>query len=53
MTNAPVLKLFDQALETRLICDASDFCVEAVLEQKHSTGWHPVEFLSKKLNQAQ
>ena len=50
MTNAPVLKLHDKTLETRLVCDASDYCVGAVLEQHHESGWHPIEFLSKKLN---
>ncbi len=34
MCNAPVLRLFDKSLETRVVCDASNFCVGAVLEQK-------------------
>ncbi len=32
MTSAPVLKLFDSTLPTRLVCDASDFCIGSVLE---------------------
>jgi hypothetical protein len=53
LCNAPVLKVFDTLLPTRLICDASDFAIGSVLEQEHSTGWHPVEFMSKSLNSAE
>ena len=30
--NAPTLKVFDPILETRVVCDASNYCVGAVLE---------------------
>lgn len=47
-----MLKLFDKTLDTRVVCDASNFCIGAVLEQKNqSTGkWHPVEYYSKRLS---
>lgn len=32
LADAPVLKLFDFDLETRIICDASAFCVGSILE---------------------
>jgi hypothetical protein len=52
---APVLKVFDFELETRIICDASDFAIGSVLEQYHplDSQWHPVEFMSKSLNSAE
>lgn len=50
LCSAPVLKLFDPQLEVRVICDASDFCVGSVLEQRVDNAWHPVEFFSKRLN---
>ena len=53
LTSAPVLKVFDFALPTRLICDASSFAVGAVLEQQHGDLWFPVEYLSKKLSSAE
>ncbi len=38
-----------------MVCDASNFCVGAVLEQKDATTnkWHPCEFYSKRLSQAE
>ena len=53
LTTAPVLKVFDFSLPTRIICDASSFAVGAVLEQQHGEHWYPVEYLSKKLNSAE
>ena len=53
MCAAPVLKVFDPVLPTRIICDASDFCVGSVLEQQVDSKWHPCEFFSKRLNQAE
>ena len=53
-----MLKVFDPQHEVRLIVDASDYCIGSVLEQsvedqssKKKT-WHPVEFYSKRSNQA-
>ena len=48
-----MLKVFDNTLPTRLICDASDYALGCVLEQQHTTGWHPVEFMSKSLSSAE
>ena len=54
LCNAPVLKVFDTELPTRIICDASDYAIGSVLEQQHLNGaWHPVEFMSKSLNSAE
>lgn len=53
LADAPVLKLFDFDLDTRIICDASAFCIGSILEQHHDDGWHPVEFFSKRLSSAE
>jgi hypothetical protein len=55
LCSAPVLKLFDKSLATRVVCDASNYCVGAVLEQQDAaTGkWHPVEFFSKRLSSSE
>ncbi len=55
MCSAPTLKIFDSALKTRVVCDASNFCVGAVLEQYHEDPgvWHPIEYFSKRLSQAE
>ena len=47
--------MFDSSLETRVVCDASNFCVGGVLEQKCAgTGkWHPVEYYSKRLSSSE
>ncbi len=44
--------MFDKSLPTRVVCDASNFCIGAVLEQQHveSGKWHPVEYYSKRLS---
>ncbi len=49
LCNAPTLKVFDPVLETRVVCDASNYCIGAVLEQCHDKKWHPVEYYSKRL----
>lgn len=53
MCNAPVLKVFNPALPTRVVCDASQFCVGAVLEQQIDAKWYPVEYYSKRLSKAE
>ena len=54
MCSAPVLKVFDSKLPTRVVCDASNFCVGGVLEQLASSGkWHPVEYYSKRLTSSE
>ena len=53
LCNAPVLRVYDPSLDTRVVCDASAFCCGAVLEQKHGNVWNPVEFFSKRLSSAE
>ena len=54
LTAAPVLVVYDRLRATRIHCDASATCVGAVLEQLcDDSQWHPVEFYSKRLNNAQ
>ena len=49
-TVAPVLALPDNSLPYRLITDASDFALSAILEQPDTLNrWHPVAFYSKSL----
>ena len=53
-TIAPVLALPDSTLPFRLITDASDFAMGAILEQPDSLNrWHPVAFYSKSLQPAE
>jgi hypothetical protein len=55
LCSSPVLKLFDKNLYTRVVCDASNFCIGAVLEQLDATTnkWHPVEYYSKRLSDSE
>ena len=54
LCSAPVLKVFDSARETRVVCDASNFCVGGVLEQRAISGkWHPLKFYSKRLSSSE
>ena len=53
LCTAPVLCLFDNDAKARIICDASNYCCGAVLEQFIDDAWHPVEFLSKRLSSAE
>jgi hypothetical protein len=55
LCSAPILKVFDATLPTRVICDASNYALGAVLEQQHPDlqHWHPVEFISKSLSSAE
>jgi hypothetical protein len=50
LTSAPVLRVWDPARPTRLLTDASELAVSAILEQPDDTGvFHPVAFESRKL----
>ncbi len=50
LVSAPVLRVWDPALPTRLLTDASELAVSAILEQPDDTGaYHPVAFESRKL----
>ena len=50
LTSAPVLRVWDPARPTRLLTDASELAVSAILEQPDDTGaYHPIAFESRKL----
>jgi hypothetical protein len=52
LISAPVLLVCDPARPTRLLTDASELAVSAILEQPDDTGaYHPVAFESRKLTQ--
>ena len=49
-----MLKTFNADLDIRVVCDASNYCIGGVLEQRHPSGsWHPVEYYSKRLSAAE
>ena len=50
---APVLAKFDRDLPTRVTTDASTVGIGAVFEQRHTQGWRPVAFWSRKLKDAE
>ena len=49
LTNSPVLKLYDPALETKVSADSSSYGLGAVLAQKHDGKWAPVAYSSRSL----
>jgi hypothetical protein len=50
LITASVLRVWDGARATRLVTDASELAVSAILEQPDDTGaWHPVSIESSKL----
>ena len=52
LTSAPVLRVWDPARPTRLLTDASELAVLAILEKPDDAGaFHPVAFESRKLTQ--
>ncbi|GJT34257.1 reverse transcriptase domain-containing protein [Tanacetum coccineum] len=53
LTCAPVIVSPNWNLPFELMCDASDFAVGAILGQKDSKNFHPINFASKTLNSAQ
>ena len=54
LLNAPVLRLANVDKEFRVVTDASDFALGAVLlQQDDAQHWHPVAFASKKLSAAE
>ena len=53
LCTAPVLKVFDPTLPTRVVCDASNFCVGSILEQQVDGVWKTVEFYSKRLSSSE
>ena len=53
LTSAPLLKIYDNTKETIVATDGSSKGVGATLLQKFEGVWHPVFFLSKRLNETQ
>ncbi|KAG5325079.1 TF28 protein, partial [Pseudoatta argentina] len=53
LANAIILSHLSDAAEMRLVCDASDFAIGAVLEQRLDDSWKPFAFFSRKLSSAQ
>ena len=53
LSSAPVLNIFDYDVHCCIICDASDYCVGAVLENFVENDWHPVDFFAIWLNSAE
>jgi hypothetical protein len=52
LTTAPVLRVWDPARPTRLLTDASELAVSAILEQPDDAGaFYPIAFESRKLTQ--
>ena len=49
LTSAPILRVFNPELPSRVLADTSDYASGAILEQHHEAGWFPVEFFSKRL----
>ena len=53
LIQAPVLRLADVAKPFKVHTDASDGVIGAVLLQELNEGWHPVAYVSRKLNPAE
>jgi len=53
LCSAPVLRIWQPGLQTRLTTDASEVATSAVLEQLVGTDWHPVAFESRKLAESE
>ena len=51
LTTAPVLRVWDPARPMRLLTDASELAVSAILEQPDNTGATRLAFESRKLTQ--
>ena len=45
-----MLFVFDPDLPSRVLADTSNFASGAISEQRHPSGWHPVEYFSKHLS---
>ncbi|GKF25054.1 reverse transcriptase domain-containing protein [Tanacetum coccineum] len=53
LTKAPILVVLDWNLPFKLMCDASDFAIGAVLEQRRSKHFQPIRYASKTMTKAQ
>nr|GFA50566.1 reverse transcriptase domain-containing protein [Tanacetum cinerariifolium] len=53
LTEAPILVVRDWNLPFKLMCDASDFAIGAVLRQCKMKHFHPIHYASKTMTEAQ
>nr|GEV90195.1 hypothetical protein [Tanacetum cinerariifolium] len=53
LTEAPILVVPDWNLPFKLICDASDFAIGAVLGQRKTKHFQPIHYASKTMTEAQ
>ena len=53
VTDAPILKIYNPELPTKVSCDASQAGLGAVLEQKIDESWYPIAFGSRSLTDAE
>nr|GEZ70124.1 reverse transcriptase domain-containing protein [Tanacetum cinerariifolium] len=53
LTEAPILVVPDWNLPFKLMCDASDFAIGAVLEQRKTKHFHPIHYASNTMTEAQ
>ncbi|KJZ68340.1 hypothetical protein HIM_12268 [Hirsutella minnesotensis 3608] len=51
--DGPILRHFDPCRPIRIETDASQFAIGAIISQLHANHWHPVAFLSRKLQDAE
>jgi hypothetical protein len=53
LTSTPVLAVADPHLGYRIVTDASDFAIGAILLQDQGSGWQPIAYESRKLQPAE
>ncbi|GJZ40408.1 reverse transcriptase domain-containing protein [Tanacetum coccineum] len=53
LTEAPILVVLDWNLPFKLMCDASDFAIGAVLGQRKTNHFQPIHYASKTITEAQ
>nr|GEZ03662.1 reverse transcriptase domain-containing protein [Tanacetum cinerariifolium] len=53
LTEAPILVVLDWNLPFELMCDASDFAIGAVFEQRKTKNFQPIHYASKTMTEAQ
>jgi hypothetical protein len=53
LTSTPVLAVADPHLGYRIVTDASDFAIGAILLQDQGEGWQPIAYESRKLQPAE
>ncbi|GJW05176.1 reverse transcriptase domain-containing protein [Tanacetum coccineum] len=52
LTEAPILVVPDWNLPFELMCDASDFAIDAVLGQRNTKHFQPIDYASKTMTEA-